>query len=94
LSLLSSRSVLVSASRTRRTASALWRCAGQAMTDNDPGRNTMVWAIAQAAVVVLPRWRAVSASTEAPAGARKKVSCHGSGVRARTSRTHGTGSIL
>ena len=38
----------------RRTASALWRCAGQAITDNDPGMNTIACAIAQAAVVVLP----------------------------------------
>jgi len=78
--------------RTRRTASALWRCAGQAITDSEPGLNSMVWAIAQAAVVVLPTWRAVSARIEAPPGARRNVSCHGVGVTLSTSRTHSAGS--
>src|SRR5262249_37130405 len=62
----------MTASRTRRTASALWRCAGQATTLSEPGQNKAECAIAQAAVVVLPPWRAVSARIEAPRGALKK----------------------
>jgi hypothetical protein len=38
---------------TLGTASALWRWAGHAITDNDPGANNMEWTIAHAAVVVL-----------------------------------------
>jgi threonine/homoserine efflux transporter RhtA len=60
--------------RTRYTASALWSCAGQAITDKDPGRNAIACAIAQAAVIVLPTWRAVKARIEAPRGARRNVS--------------------
>jgi hypothetical protein len=58
-------------------ASALWRCAGHAITDNEFGRNSMECAIAHAAVVVLPTCRAVNASRDASRGARRKVSCHG-----------------
>src|SRR6516164_8539200 len=83
----------MSTSRTRRTASALWRCAGQPITDNDPGVNSIACAIAHAAVVVLPTCRAVSASIDAPRGARRKVSCHVVGVMPKTWCTHSTGSI-
>src|SRR5262249_38251624 len=57
------------APRARRTASALWRCAGQATTPSERGKHTAACAIPQAAVVVLPHWRAVSARMEAPRGA-------------------------
>src|SRR6516162_11711150 len=81
------------ASRTRRTASALWRCAGQATTLSEPGTNRAAFAIAQAAVVVLPAWRAVSARMEAPRGALKNSSCHFVGSTPRIWRTHSAGSI-
>src|SRR6516162_7038850 len=83
----------MSTSRTRRTASALWRCAGQPITDNDPGAKSIACAIAHAAVVVLPTCRAVKAKIEAPRGARRNVSCHAVGVMPKTWRTHSTGSI-
>ena len=63
-------------SRPPRTASALWRCAGQAITDNEPGVNSMECAIAHAAAVVLPTCRAVRTRMDAPCGARRNVSCH------------------
>src|SRR5262249_31812451 len=83
---------LMTASRTRRTASALWRCAGQATTLSEPGENKAACAIPQAAVVVLPHWRAVSARIEAPRGALKKSSCHFVGSTPTMSRTHSAGS--
>ena len=86
------RPPVMRASRTRRTASALCRCAGQAITDNDPEVKTMKCAIAQAAVVVLPTCRAVSARIDAPRGARRNCSCHAVGLIPKTSRTHRAGS--
>ena len=53
----------------------------------------MACAIAHAAVVVFPTWRAVKARSEAPRGARKKVSCQAVGFTPNTSRTHKAGSI-
>src|SRR6185436_11856532 len=68
LSLSSSAPALMRLSRTRRTASALCRCAGHPITDNDPGVKTIKCAMAHAAVEVLPTGRAVSARMEAPRG--------------------------
>src|SRR5215471_5405878 len=93
LSASSAPPALMTASRTRRTASALWRCAGQATTLSEPGENKAACAIPQAAVLVLPHWRAVSARMEAPRGALKKSSCHFVGSTPRIWRTHSAGSI-
>jgi hypothetical protein len=64
-----------------------------ATTLSEPGSYRAACAIAQAAVVVLPAWRAVSARMDAPRGALKNCSCQG-GVRYQGSgKPTATGSI-
>ena len=80
-------------SRTRRTASALCRCAGQAITDNDRGVNTIACAMRPGrhrGLADLPRGQRQNGG--AARRAQKVSPAKALGSICKTSRTHSTGS--